>query len=273
MPRTVSFEVPVDTSLFTPLQLHPRAALALAFTGLAHWLRSHLVAFPRLVGEWRSGVVFLGFDLRYGAPLRFLDAEGLEVEAGMKALRDSRMLGLEVRLGPAVRPAANVWLLLHPVRVVEPESLAAEPAALPEALVARFREDEWGERPPRFVPGQVAELERSGRLLGETVAPFVVHRHLCEVADQWYFAEIPRLLEVAREQLALRQEAGALRRLMGQPLRRLVGELYHPFYWLQEGEVRSRAYGWGEQLVVVHRLESQHPVKETCGVALEYFPA
>jgi hypothetical protein len=181
------------------------------------------------------------------------------------------MLRLDARIGPAARPAAHVALLMQPVRIVEPSSLAAEPAPLPDELLARFREDEWAERPARVVPGQVTELARSGQLLGEAEAPFVIHRQLCEVADQWYFAEIPRLLDIAREQLAMRQKAEVRRRLLGQPLRRLAAELYRPCYWLHEGVIRSSLSRWGEQLALVHRLESRHPAEETCGIAIEYF--
>lgn len=273
MPRAISFEVPVDTSLFNPLQIQPRAALSLSFTALTHWLRAHLVAFPRLLGEWHSGVVFLGFDLQYEAKLGFFDLEMLPVTAEMKALRKSWLLGLEANIGPEERPAARVSLLMHPVRVVEPISLAAEAAAWPDELIARFRDDEWADKPPRVVPGEVARIEAWGKPRAEVSRRFVVHRHLCEVADQWFFAEIPRLLDTTREELALSEDSTIRQRLLGQPLRRLVAELYRPYYWLHDGELRSSVHGHGDELVVIHRLQSLQPVREACGIAIEYFHA
>jgi hypothetical protein len=35
--------------------------------------------------------------------------------------------------------------------------------------------------------------------------------------------------------------------------------------------IRSSLSRWGEQLALVHRLESRHPAEETCGIAIEYF--
>ena len=104
MPRAVVFEVTSDTSHFTPLQLQPRAILALSFNGLSRWLREHLVSFPVLIRDHLCSVVILGAGIKYEAPLGFFDGDGFCVRATLKVLRRGTRAQLDVELhGPLER--------------------------------------------------------------------------------------------------------------------------------------------------------------------------
>ena len=274
MPREITFDVACDTSHFTPLQLQPRAILALSFNGLARWLREHLVSFPKLIAEHRASVVILSAGIAYEAPCRFFDGDGLTARATLRVRRQATRAELEVELHARKGRAATARILLCPVRIDDPDSLAAEPAPLPPAVLAALRPDEIDPAPPaRPLPALQDEIARAGQLLATGRYPFVVHRHLCEVADQWAFFEVPGLIGAGREALALRhgREFPLLRQGLGEPLARVELELQRPYFWQQAGSVESTAYRLDDRLVVVHRLLSDVPGGEQHGVAIERF--
>src|SRR3954451_19098610 len=98
MSRAVVFDVTTDTGHFSPQQIQPRVILALAFNGLARWLREHLVSFPRLIAEHRASVVILGAGITYQAPCRFFDGDGFSVRATLKSLRQGSRAELDVEI-------------------------------------------------------------------------------------------------------------------------------------------------------------------------------
>jgi hypothetical protein len=271
--RTVGYEVVVDTSLYTPSQLQPRATLSLSFGALTWWLRTHLVSFPRLIGEKGYSVVILGGSTRYERSLGFFDADTLDVRATLSVLRGGTRLRLEVDVGAAGHGVAvRTSLLLCPVQVVERTSLAAEVVALSPELLSRFRPDEVSDASPkREVMDQLARVEGEGRLLGERRGTFIVHRHLCEIADQWWFAEIPRLTEPVRELLAHESSHRRVRRSLTEPLREFHFELTRPYFWWHEGEVHTQAYAVADRLAFVHRLVATSPIEEAHGTVVEWF--
>jgi len=274
MPRTIAFEVVADTGHFTPLQLQPRAILSLAFNGLAHWLREHLVSFPRLIAEQRTSVVILGAGIAYEAPCRFFDGDTFSVRASLAARRQASRAELQVEVHGARGRAATARLLLCPVHIEDPASLAASPAPFPPAVLARFRAAEIDPTSPaRPLPAIHEEIARSGERLATRRHTFVTHRHLCEVADQWAFFEVPGFIGASREALVLEHggEAPLLRQGMGEPLRRLEVELSRPYFWLEEGIVETSAFRLNDRLAMVHRLSSNLPGGDHHGTAIELF--
>jgi hypothetical protein len=274
MPRAITFDVTSDTSHFTPLQLQPRAILALAFNGLARWLHEHLVSFPQLIAEHRCSVVILGAGITYEAPCRFFDADGFSVRATLKVLRQGSRAQLDVELGGRPGRVATARILLCPVRIDDPDSLAATPAPFEPRLLDRFRSDEVDPASPvRPLGPLLDDIARGSEPLATTQHPFVVHRHLCEVADQWAFFEVPGLIGASRENLALRHVADIplLQQAFGNPLRHLELELQRPYFWFQSGTVETTAHRLNDRLVMVHRLLSDVPGGEQHGVAIERF--
>ena len=259
MPRLVTFDVVTDTSSFTPLQLQPRTVFALAWNGLARWLKQHLVSFPGLIGEHQAGMVVLTVSLAYEAPLSFAESDGLQASIGLKVLRSGTRLQCNLELAAGERRVATVRLVLCPVRIGDPISLGAEVAGLDEALLALFQPDEVeSASPTRTVPPLGAAVEAAGRLIATTQHQFIVHRHYCEVADQWWFGELPTITEAARESLALAQheDEPVLRQALAQPLAHFDAEFTQPYFWFQQGVLELRAYEYQGRLAILYRLLS-----------------
>jgi hypothetical protein len=274
MPRITTFDLITDTGHFTPLQLQPRALLAISFNAMSQWLREHLVSFPRLIKEHRFSVVILGVNLKYEAPLGFFDGDSVRVQASMKVLRAGSRAQLDVEFIGATGRAATVRILLCPVEVIDPISLAATPGKFEGEILARFQPDEIDPASPqRTLPELKSQLEKEGQKLGEHHSPFVVYRHLCEVADQWAFLEVPTLVGASREKMALEQgeRSPELRDGLGLPLQSFDMELTRPYFWFQPGAVETIAYRHQGRLSLVHRLLSSVAGEEQHGVIVERF--
>jgi acyl-CoA thioesterase FadM len=268
------FEVIADTSHFTPLQLQPRAILALSFNGMSRWLREHLVSFPELIRDHRASLVILAAGVEYGAPLRFFDGEGFSVRVTLQVKRGGTRAELTAELTGAQGRAATARILLCPVHIDDPVSLAAAPAPLPETLLRLLSPGEVDPASPgRPLVDLKSRIEQSGERLAAAASPFVIHRHLCEVADQWAFFEVPGLIGAGRESLALArgQEIPALRAALALPLARVEIELTRPYFWFQRGEVETTAYLLEGRLALIHRLVSAGPGGGVHGTAVELF--
>src|SRR5688572_27204171 len=102
MGRVTAFEMPVDTSLFTPLQLQPRAVLWMAMTGWARWLSEHWeMSFPRLLDEHGIGMVVAGFDVDYLRPFSFFDSGALIAMVRVRVREDGALLFLDMETAPS----------------------------------------------------------------------------------------------------------------------------------------------------------------------------
>jgi hypothetical protein len=274
MSRAVVFDITTDTAHFSPQQIQARAILALAFNGLSRWLREHLVSFPRLISEHRTSVVILGAGITYEAPCRFFDGDSLTGRATLVLRRQATRAELRVELDGPLGRAATARILLCPVHIDDPQSLAATPGPFPSHLVECFRPDEIDPASPaRPLLALQEEIARAGAALATGRHDFVVYRHLCEVADQWAFFEVPGLIGASRERLALGRASDIplLRRALGAPLQRLELELQRPYFWFQSGAVETAAHRLGDRLVLVHRLVSDVPGGEQHGLAIETF--
>lgn len=259
MARASVFEVVYDTSLFTPLQLQPRSLLSLAFSGWAQWLKQHLVSFPRMIREHHCSVVIVGVECEYLAPFGFFDADSLQVVTTVKARKGGHLLACNNDFIGADKTVATVRWLLRPVLLIDEVSLAATPGKLTDELLARFQADEIDfESPPRLVPRAVETILAQGTVLEEGQLPFVIHRHFCELADQWCFVDVASHIGAARETLVLSrgEHSPDLREGLGKPLRKIEFELNRPYFLADGGIVATTAYRLDNALAFVHRLLS-----------------
>jgi hypothetical protein len=152
--------------------------------------------------------------------------------------------------------------------------MSAAPGKLPPALVARFAPEEIAEgTPARILPARLAEVREKGRLVAEGEHPFVMNRHLCEVADQWCFMETPCLGSAAREAMVVAQggKAPELRLGMSRPLAAFDVEFKKPYFLLDQGTVRTQAYALEGGVAFVHGFHTKRFDKDPHAVALEDF--
>lgn len=272
--RKACFELVTDTSHFNPLQLQPRALLQISFNALSRWLKEHLVPFPRLVQDHNVSVAILGASLKYEAPLRFFDDDTLRVEATCRLMQQGSRILLEVEFWGAGARAATVTVPLCPLAIDDSISLAAAPTRIVGELLGRFAEDEIDPGAvPRCLPRSRRVRIESGTRLADGTSSFVVHRHLCEVADQWAFTEVPALVGASRESLAQGQGSACpeLISALAKPLRSFEMELTRPYFWFQAGQVDTVAYRHDDGLAMIHQLSSDVPGRKGYGTVLERF--
>jgi hypothetical protein len=167
---------------------------------------------------------------------------------------------LDLRLFSDSYELAIAQLIVRPVAILDPVSLGAEPAPMPESLLAQFEDDELESASPvRILPGRLAAVETAGSLLAEYTKPFRIHRHLTEVAEQWSWTEVPALVETAKESLALDDQGEnkmILRRCLSHRIARFDVEFSRPYFSFESGEIVSRAYDVAGHLAFVHRFTS-----------------
>jgi acyl-CoA thioesterase FadM len=272
--RRIAYELVTDTSHFNPLQLQPRALLSISFNALSRWLERYLVSFPKLIGEHHTSLVILGATIDYETPLQFFDTDRLEVDAGLRVLSAGRRAQLSVTFTGATGRAASVRIVLCPVLIDDPASLAATPGAIGDHLLAKLEPDEIeASGPTRTLAEHRVRLESHGRVLGRGTTTFAIARHHCEVADQWAFAEVAGLVGNGREQLVLSRGDGAGTMVEGlaRPLVRFEMELRRPFFWCQVGAVDTTAYEHENRAAFVHDLRSPVPGDSRHGVVVEQF--
>jgi acyl-CoA thioesterase FadM len=258
MPRSSTYEVVLDASLFTPTQLQTTAVGRLGFQAGTRWLRDHVCSHRTLVSEHRVGLVLWAWQLEYDKPLRFADADEalVEVRARLRGPRSSQ-LEMEVEISGPAGVAVRTRAASVPLRLSGDQALSGVPTALPDPLVAAFQADEVQRSPYRSqVPALRAAFERDGERLATDTTTFRVHRHHCEMADQWYWVESLGFAGGAREELVMRHGATApeLRRALADGVRRI------DVTWLRAGQlwdllqIRSTAYRHGGDIGFVHEL-------------------
>ncbi|WP_394821767.1 acyl-CoA thioesterase [Pendulispora albinea] len=258
MKRTIDFQLPADSCMFTPFQLQPRTLLSLTMSAWTRWLREHFVPLPLLMSRHLTSVVVGGIEIDYLEPLGFLESDLLDVRAGVRTRREGSTMEVTVDFQSEAKTVARTKLVLIFVRLEDTRSLAARPARLDPALLARFEADELtDERAPRKATALVREFETYHPAC-ERRTPFTIHRHLCEVADQWSFIELPNLVALGREAIGL-SPPGGLPSLRGGISRRILGvhaELHRAFFVFDSGVLVTKAYSTGSRLAFVHELRS-----------------
>ncbi|MCJ7701626.1 MAG: hypothetical protein MUO62_08600 [Anaerolineales bacterium] len=260
MPRAIDWEETVDTSTFSAVQLQPGVVASLTWNALARWLRTYIVSFPTLITKESTGLVVMGFHLEYRDPVSFFDCEAFRVRGAFRMMRRGERGQLDLRLFSEAHELAIAQLIVRPVAILDPVSLGAEPAPMPESLLAQFEDDEVESSSPlRIVPARLAAVETTGSLLAEYTKPFRIHRHLSEVAEQWSWTEVPALVESARESLALEDQSEnkmMLRGCLSNRIARFDVEFSRPYFSFESGEIVSRAYDVAGHLAFVHKFTS-----------------
>lgn len=261
MPRRTRFEVVLDTSHFSPTSLHPRFLLENGMQGWARWLREHLVSFRKLVSEYSVGVVVGSGEVEWQEPLTFMDADAVEVDAGVTAARGGSILAIDVKVSALGRAVGHVTALLRPVAISGDGTLGAMSSRLKGELLARFQPDEiLPELAPRVARRLAGAAEEAGAPLLEWEQPLYVHRHMVEAADQWSFIDTAAIAQQARENLCSQkvETAAAAQRGMGADLRRFSMDLSRPLFVYDRAIIRTCAYAYPEpkDLLFVHRIVS-----------------
>ncbi|GHF28913.1 hypothetical protein [Streptomyces morookaense] len=240
--RETAFREPLYPTRFSPLQLRPRTLLDLAVNGLARWLAEHLTPFPHLVHKHRTAIVVRTLRLDCTTPdLRFADTPWLDVRARLATTGSGEWLVLSLAYEAGGRTAARARLVLRVLAVAEPETLSAEPGALPPDLLAGFTEAE------RLPPDALRELARTRQPFGlgtELLAPqeweTTLSRSQCEVADQWSFIEMIELATTARERLST--TTGPALPAAHAPVRSLAAFFQRPMFVFDTCRTVTRAH-------------------------------
>ena len=257
MPRWCASIVPADTGLFTPFHLQPTAVCRLAFNAAGHWLGRHVISHRRLVAEQGTGFVLWSVRLVAGDPVGFFDADALDVRATGRVRGGGTQFESDVEVRGLVGRPTRLRACCVPLRLDPGPALAGAPAPLTPEVMAAFCPDEIEARPHRSaVPALRAAIARRGAALARGRTPFVIHRHQCEVADQWFWPEAVSLVGGAREDLvrAAADRIPRLRLALRTPVGRLDLLFRRPFFLFDEGAVRSTAYEWAGGLAFVHEL-------------------
>ena len=257
MPRWCAYQVPLDTGMFTPLGLQPTALFRLAFNGAGDWLGRNAMSHRRLVKDHSTGLVIWSASFISGAPVSFFDADHLEVRITGRVCGGGTQFACEGEVLSSAKPAAYMHACCVPLRLDGDPALSGVPARLSADVMATFLPDEIDARPHRSpVPGVRAAVVREGTLLARHQTHFTIHRHQCEVADQWFWPEAASLVSGAREDLLRAAADGVpvLKGALGAQLSRLDLLFNRPFFLFDDGAVVSSAYEWEGRLVFIHEL-------------------
>lgn len=257
MPRWTSYEVPVDTGLFSPLGLQPTAVCRLGFNAAGRWLGRHAISHRRLVAEHDTGLVVWSVRLAFEGPVGFFDADFLEMRVGCRVRGAGTQLECRAELDGPLDTKALLQACCVPLELGGDAALSGRPARLGPEVMAAFHPDEVEARPHRSpLPALRAAVVAGGAALACGRTPFQIHRHQCEVADQWFWPEAVSLAAAGREELlqAAAERTPQLLSALRTPVRRLDLLFNRPFFLFDEGEVRSSAHQWEGRLVFIHEL-------------------
>ena len=274
MTRQLTEEWAADTSQFTPHQFQTRALLSVSFNAMWNWMRTHFISYRRGIQEHGLSWVIVGIEVEYHDRVTYFDADGFETVVEAVKLRKNRMLDFKVEFQIPGKRIATVQIRLFALKVTDEHSLSAVPSRVDKPLLNLFSSDEIDGYTRLGLNGAwLQHIETTGRLLGAGVYPFSIHRHLCEVADQWCFIELAGLVGAGREALvaAHPNEAGDLLRGLSSPMKRFNAELKHAYFFFDEGRVETTSYLLNEGVYFIHRLHSRHNRDETYATVLEQF--
>ena len=275
MPRSYAYEVPVDSGLFSPLDLQPTAVCRLAFNAAGRWLSQYAISHRLLVAEHQTGLVVWSAQLLSGDPLGYFDADTLTVAVAGRIRGGGTQFECDVEVrGPVGRPT-RLRACCVPLRLDSGPALAGAPAKLNPEVMSAFLPDEIEKLPHLSpLPALRSAIACSGTKLAQGRTAFVIHRHHCEVADQWFWPEAISLACSGREELvrAAAEDVPRLRRAMKTPVDRIDLLFSRPFYLFDEGAVLSTAYEWEGRLAFIHELVgTERGGDEPRALAIEQF--
>ncbi|BAJ31577.1 MULTISPECIES: hypothetical protein [Kitasatospora] len=273
MAATTVERVRSNPTLYGETGFHPRALLALAIAGWAAWCEEHLVPIAELMHTHGIGFPLSTAELRYPVPSRYTGAAAFETATTVvfRRPRDTA-LSCDTTVSLAGRQIAEVRLTAG-VSHLDPAVLCgAGLGPMPAALLDRLPADHRG-APRRHspVPAALDRLAAEGGPVVEHTHPFTLHRHLCEVGDQWTFVPVPDLFAAARDELLLAHAdtRPLLRSTWARPLRSLDFDIHRPLGFLESATVRTTAHLRPEGPAFSHRIVSARG--ETHATAVETF--
>ena len=268
-----------SSGMFTHLQLKPRVAFSFGFMGWSAWLIEHAVSHAALIRDHATGFVPIGLEIEYLQPSTFFDCESLSVTTRVRtwnpkrfhSLQDVEVL-LENEPGDAI---VRIGMQEVCVRIESTQTLAAAPGRVPDDLAKLLLDHpddphDSDERPVLLNRG-AARVPADAEAIAEHRDEFVVHRHACEVADQWYSEHVCDFIGDSREAMVLQlvNEHPELLAGLAQPIERLSIGLRRPFMLFDRGEILTTAYRVGAHIHFVHRLLTASGVD--AGDAVEVF--
>ncbi|MBB5190943.1 acyl-CoA thioesterase FadM [Silvimonas terrae] len=276
--RQTRFTLTCSSGMFTHLQLKPRVAFSFAFMGWSAWLNEHAVSHGALIREHATGFVPIGLTIDYLAPLTFYDCPSLTVSTQVRTWNPRRFHTLQevdVRLEtPQGVPVAQIHLQEVCVRIESADTLAATAGRLPPALAELMLDT------PDDVPGQPVLLNRGparmpdhAQVITQSRRDFVIYRHACEMADQWYSEHVCDYVGDSREAMVLRlvSDYPALRPGLANRLARLSIGLRQPFMLFDTGQILTTAWRVDHEIRFAHQLLNARGL--AVGDALEVFVA
>jgi malate synthase A len=259
--RQTRLTIPCSSGMFTHLQLKPRVAFSLAFMGWSAWLAEHAVAHAALIRDHATGFVPIGLEIEYLQPSTFYDCQSLSVTTGVRTWNPRRFHSLQdvdvLLVAEHGAPVARLHLQEVCVRIESPDTLAAAPGRVPAELIEALLDNpgEIDERPVLLNRG-APRVPAEAKPIAESRHEFVVYRHACEVADQWYSEHVCDYIGESREAMAFErmEECPALVAGLSKRIERISIGLRRPYMLFDRGQVLTRTYRMGQETHFVHQL-------------------
>lgn len=257
--RSVSSVRAIDPTLFSPIQFHPHALLEFGVNDVCAWFIKYLgVSIARQLKDYQQSMVVVGCEINYARPFQFFDAAEFTAILDKVRLRQSNTV-LEFFHVFAAQEEVFARVILHwkLLRLDGAAALSAVSGHMHESLLVRFKEEEIDSSPiQRKLLTYVSEVECSSPVCVEDSLDITLHRHQCEVADQWTFFQLTSLVAQARECLVMSKAAAQYRmsKVLGVPLKQVAMELSCPVYLFELMRVHTKLYKWQGQWVFIHRI-------------------
>jgi malate synthase A len=259
--RQTNFTLTCSSGMFTHLQLKPRVAFSFGFMGWSAWLIEHAISHAALVRDHATGFVPIGLEIEYLQPSNFYDCQSVSVTTQVRTWNPRRFHSLQdvdvLLAADGGVPVARIYLQEVCVRIESPETLAAAPGRVPLALGESLLDSpaEIDERPLLMNRG-AARVPADAKVIAESRHEFVVYRHACELADQWYSEHVCDYIGDSREAMVLKllQEHPDLAAGLSNRIERISIGLRRPYMLFDRGQVVTRSYRIGTETHFVHQL-------------------
>ena len=274
--RSVSSTYAVDPTLFTPVQFHARALLGYSVNGICTWFIKHLgVSIAQQVSEHCQSMVVVGCEINYIRHLDFFEVGEFTATLEKVRVRQSNSL-LEffhvfTANGDEFVRVVTRWKI---VRLEGDAALSAASGNMCESLLKRFKRAELDPLPlHRILPLKVAEIETAGQLYVQGSYSQTLHRHQCEVADQWAFLELTARVAQMRERVVMSVSSVEypMGEILGMPIKQIAMALSCPVFLFEEKLLETNIYLFEAQWVFLHRIYNLDRAKALAATVIESF--
>ena len=274
--RSVSATYAVDPTLFTPVQFHARALLGYSVNGICAWFIKHLgVSIAQQVSEHCQSMVVVGCEIDYIRPFDFFEVdEFTAILEKVRVRQSSSLLEFFQVFTAGGHEFARVVTRWKIVRLEGDAALSAASGNMSESLLKRFKSVELDSLPiRRILPLKVVEIETVGQLYVQGSYNQTLHRHQCEVADQWAFHELTALTAQMRERVVLSASSSEypMGEILGRPIKQITMELSCPVFLFEEMLLETNVYLLEAQWVFLHRIYNLDRAKALAATVIESF--